>query len=106
MSLTESDYKKINAAMRTDPSLAECFLEMIDAVEHSDDRVKTGDDAEEAVVDVIRKTGQTLLEKWAQRKELQAKSMADLDPELRPHQKKTSDGKPPWEISSSWHKAI
>jgi hypothetical protein len=106
MAMTDSDYDKINDAIKADTDLAECILEMIDTVDHSDDRLKTGDDAEEAVVDVIKKTGQALLEKWATKKRLEAEAAADLDPTMRPHEKKTSAGKPLWEISDSWHKAI
>jgi hypothetical protein len=88
MAMTNSDYDKIRNAIQVDPDLGACFLARIDTVDHSDNWVKTGDDAEEAVVDVIKKMGQTLLEKWAARKRLEAEAAADLDPTMWAHEKK------------------
>ena len=92
MTLTKTDYERINDALQADPSLAECFLEMIDTVQETRGKHSSGDDAEDAVVDVIRKTGQMLLKKWMERKKQEAEVAAESDSTLRPHEKKRSSG--------------
>jgi len=63
MKSDENKLQKVIAALQADESFLDCVLEMVDTVENEQDQLKTGDDAEEAVVSVIQKTGATLLEK-------------------------------------------
>ena len=98
MATDTTKLERIIAMLQHDESLADCFLEMIDTVEDEKRQLKTGDDAEEAVVAVIRKAGSVMLEKWLRKKEEEAERAASLNPKLRPHQKKRFVGTPPLEI--------
>ncbi len=86
----QKDDEKILNALKSNPGLKECILEMIDITEDptKDQKLKLGDDAEEAVVEVIQKTGKKLLEEWAQRKSDQAAEEVSVKPKHRPHGKK------------------
>jgi hypothetical protein len=55
-----------------------------------DQKLKLGDDAEEAVIEVIQKTGKKLLEEWAQRRSDQAAEEVSSKPKHRPHGKTQS----------------
>lgn len=84
------DEERLVLALRRNPQLAECFLEMIEIAEDpiQDKKLKLGDDAEDAVVDVIQKTGRTLLEEWAQRRSEEAAEIVSNMPRHRPQGKK------------------
>ena len=86
------------AALQADESLLDCVLEMVDTIDDEQGSLKTGDDAEDAVTDVVRRTGRTLLAKWARKKEAQVGAMAASDQSLRPHEKKRSSGIHPSEM--------
>lgn len=75
-------------AIRANPELKECFLEMIDITQDSTNILNCGDDAEEAVVGAIRKTGEILLQEWAEKKCLDVEALSLKDPAYRPHTKK------------------
>ena len=75
-------------AIRANPGLKECFLEMIDITEDNTKTLNCGDDAEEAVVKAIRKTGKVLLHDWAEKKCSDAEAMTRNDTSYRPHIKK------------------
>jgi hypothetical protein len=66
--------ERILEALRSNPVLKTCILEMLDITQDSarDQKLKLGDDAEDAVVNVIQKTGITLLEEWVQKRSEQA----------------------------------
>jgi hypothetical protein len=49
--------------------------------------LNNGDDAEEAVIQSIEKTGQTVLQEWASQKEKQAQKLTNLE-NCRQHEKK------------------
>lgn len=84
------DEERILNVIRSNPELKECFLEMISIAEDPtrDQKLKLGDDAEDAVVEVIQKTGRKLLEEWAQRRSEQVAEEVSKKPKHRPHGKK------------------
>jgi hypothetical protein len=86
----QEDEDRILKALRKNPGLKDCFLEMIDIAEDPDrdQRLKLGDDAEDAVVEVIQKTGRKLLEEWTQRRSEQTAEEINQKPKHRPHGKK------------------
>ncbi len=84
------DEERILNALRRNPELKNCFLEMIDIAEDptGSQKLKMGDDAEDAVVEVIQKTGRKLLEEWTQRRSEEAAKEVSSQPKHRPHGKK------------------
>jgi hypothetical protein len=82
------DEAHILNTIRAQPELKNCFLEMIDITQDSADLLNCGDDAEEAIVESIRKTGEVLLQQWAQKKSDKAEEPLRRDPTHRPHIKK------------------
>lgn len=75
-------------AMRVNIELKECFLEMIGITHERIKELNKGDDAEEAVVSAIQKTGKVLLQEWAEKKNKEAETIARKESLLRPHEKK------------------
>lgn len=75
-------------AIRANSDLKKCFLEMIDITQDSTESLNCGDDAEEAVVGAIRKTGEVLLQEWAEKKCNDAEASSQSDSAYRPHIKK------------------
>lgn len=55
-----------------------------------DQKIKLGDDAEDAVVAVIQKTGTKFLEEWAQKRSEQAAEEVSQKPKHRFHEKKVT----------------
>ena len=88
MKTTDSEIKKIIEALEANSSLKGCILEMIDASHDSSGTLNNGDDAEEAIVEIINKTGKTLLKEWTEKKSEEANSEALDQGDLRPHEKK------------------
>jgi hypothetical protein len=86
----QKDEERILNALRMNPGLKDCILEMIEITEDptENQKLKLGDEAEEAVVAVIQKTGKNLLEEWAQRSSDQAAEEVSNRPKHRPHGKK------------------
>jgi len=81
--------KTIVEALRSSPGLKACVLEMLDITGGKGfEELDLGDDAEDAVVDVMHKTGQTLLQEWAQKKGKNAEQEVSKDANYRPHEKK------------------
>ena len=70
------------------PHLEACFLEMMEIAKDRTMSLNNGDDAEDAVVQSIEKTGQTVLQEWASQKEKQARQVMNLE-SCRLHEKKT-----------------
>jgi hypothetical protein len=93
--LTDPDDQKIFQALEDNPDLKACFLEMIDITKDSANQLNRGDDAEEAVIQAIRKAGATLLREWAQRKADKAEEEAREEPGVRMHEKKRCCGTHP-----------
>lgn len=80
--------KAILNAMRNNPELEKCFLEMIEITNERLTDLERGDDAEEAVVNAIQKTGITLLQEWAEKQKDRVEEKTRKDKALRPHGKK------------------
>lgn len=99
MRTDESKLERAVAALKSDQSLLDCVLEMIDTA-NDKQNLKTGDDAEDAVVDVIQRAGSLLLQKWADKKRKQAEERASIELHIRPHEKKRSAGTHLSEIST------
>jgi aminoglycoside phosphotransferase family enzyme len=86
--------KFIIKALKSNPDLKDCFLEMLNITDGENfDKLKTGDDAEEAVVEVIQKTGKSLLQEWVEKKAKKAEKEIAQDKSYRVHEKKKSNGK-------------
>jgi hypothetical protein len=94
MTVADPDDVKILAALRSDPSLKACMLEMIDTTNDARGHLQTGDQAEDAVVNILQKTGSVLLHKWINNKVVESEVEAAADENMRPHEKKTSAGIP------------
>lgn len=90
--LSENEQKLI-AALRSSPELEGCFLEMIDIASSPLGILDRGDDAEDAVVSVIQKTGRLLLEEWAQKKSDEVTQETATQSGNHLHGKKKSPGK-------------
>lgn len=86
--ISNEDEQKILKALRSNPELASCVLEMIDITQVPLGTLDNGDDAEEAVVHTIQKTGTLLLEQWAQKKSDEATEKVKEAGRHRPHGKK------------------
>jgi hypothetical protein len=86
--ILNEEEKTILNAMRENPELKECVLEMIGITHERIKELNVGDDAEEAVVKAIRKTGKVLLQEWAEKKNKEGEETARQDKLLRPHGKK------------------
>ncbi len=93
----ENKLQKVIASLQADESFLDCVLEMIDTVENEKGQLKSGDDAEEAVVSIIQKAGAMMLEKWANKQSIKLGQLAHEDRQIRPHEKKTSVGIHPLE---------
>lgn len=85
--LKDKEDEVILQALHADPTLKACILEMIDITEAELGRLDRGDDAEEAVVEVMHRTSRTLLQKWAEKKEAKAHDTL-REENYRPHRKK------------------
>lgn len=86
--------QKILEALRDNPDLEKCFLEMIDISHSPLGKLDNGDEAEEAVVQVIQKTGKLILEEWSQKKSDQATEEVQNQTQNHLHGKKKSGGIP------------
>jgi hypothetical protein len=96
MKFVDEEEEFILTTLRSNPGLKACFLEMLDITDgKSFEEIKTGDDAEEAVVGAIQKTGQALLQDWADKKTKKAEEDIAKDKSFRMHKKKGSNGKLP-----------
>lgn len=87
--VTLQDRERIQEAMEKHPDLAACFLEMIDTMEDTHHTLNRGDDAEEAVLKVINKTGLMILQEWMLKKNRESEIAASKTPDIRPHKKKS-----------------
>jgi len=94
MEITNEDEKTILAALRSSPQLKACVLEMVDITDgDAFEELNNGDDAEEAIVGAIQKTGITLLQGWAEKKNANAEKEIRKNQAYRVHKKKDSSGK-------------
>ena len=80
--------KAIVEAIRENIELEKCILEMIEITHERLPELERGDDAEDAVVNAIQKTGKTLLQEWAEKQRDRIDRKTREDRSLRPHGKK------------------
>ena len=85
---TSHDDQRLLQALKNHPDLKACFLEMVDITEDNTNQLNRGDDAEDAVIAAMRKTGATLLKEWAQKKADKAEQETRGQPHVRIHEKK------------------
>ena len=89
MNIDDIEEKSIVEALRANPQLKSCILEMIDITGGEGfKKLNLGDDAEEAVVSVIHKTGRTLLQDWAEKKAKDIEEEESKNKAVRAHKKK------------------
>ena len=87
------DERYILHVLRENPSLFPPLLEMVDVVGKNFEELKTGDEAEEATIAAIRKSGQAILQNWADHRVKQVESQYEPEKGIRPHGKKKSNGR-------------
>lgn len=84
----DENEKVILDAIRANPELKKCFLEMVEITHERLPELQRGDDAEDAVVYAIKKTGKTLLQEWAEKQKNRIEEKTREDKSLRSHGKK------------------
>jgi hypothetical protein len=92
MKLSQDEEDQLIERIRKNPELARCLLEMTDIVGKDLERIDLADDAEEIVVNNIRKTGKELLTTWAVNKAALVAERAKQELGTRLHEKKSSSG--------------
>ncbi len=92
-----SEEKRVVEALRENPQLLNCFLELAEISGNKLDELKLGDDAEAATVDSIQKTGKAVLEGWAKKRHDGVKKEWESVKGCREHEKKNSIGKHHWD---------
>jgi hypothetical protein len=85
--------KSLEERLREHPHLYERIIRLIEVVENTDGDVVKADEAEQRVLDELRKMGQTALQSWADRKNERVERAADADPALQRKEKKASTGR-------------
>src|ERR1700686_1294838 len=91
----DEDEKVILAALRSSPRLKACILEMVDITDgNAFEELNNGDDAEEAVVGAIQKTGTGVVKGWAEKKNPKAEKKKRANKTDKTQKKKDSSGKP------------
>ena len=94
MKLSQDEENQLIKRIRKNPELARRLLEMTDIIGDDLGGIELADDAEEIVVENIRKTGKELLTTWAVNKASLAVERARKEEGTRMHEKKSSDGIP------------
>lgn len=92
MKLSQDEENLFIQRIRENPKLARCMLEMTDIIGDDLKDIELADDAEEEVVENIRKTGKELLTTWAVKRAGLAENQAKEEKGTRLHEKKSSNG--------------
>lgn len=87
-SILNEETQKIINTLQSNPELKNCILEMIDIAQSPLGTLDSGDDAEEMVVNIIQKTGNLILQEWAQKKSNEAAQKTKEQPKTYSHGKK------------------
>ena len=94
MELDEDD-TNILSALRANPKFKACIAEMLDIIGGDTfEALNNGDDAEDAVVNAIQKTGTVLLQGWSDEKRYQIEETMKGNSLYRMHKKKAFNGTP------------
>jgi hypothetical protein len=92
LKLTQDEENLLLERMRENPVLARRLFEMTDIVGEGLGGIDFADDAEDVVVENIRKTGKELLSTWAQKRaDFITKNVIEKR-QTRRHEKKSSNG--------------
>jgi hypothetical protein len=87
---------KLIAQLEKHPKLLERIqklLLVVDGDDNDNHDIKLADDAEDAVVDNLREFGKELLTEWGQQQEKRVcNNFKQVNPELKSHSKKNSNG--------------
>jgi len=89
---SQNEEKKLLNILRKNPQLKQSILEMVDIVGEDLGGIEYADDAEEVIVNNIKKTGKELLTSWAQKRENKIAEETKKERNIRSHEKKTSNG--------------
>jgi hypothetical protein len=92
MNFNQDEENQLIERMRKNPELARCLLEMTDIIGKDLEKINLADDAEEIVVNNIRKTGKELLTTWAVKKAGLVEEQIRKEKGVRRHEKKSSNG--------------
>lgn len=92
LKLTQDEENLILQRMRENPVLARRIFEMTDIVGEELGGIDFADDAEDVVVENIRKTGKELLSTWAQKRADSITKDTAKTSNTRAHEKKSSNG--------------
>jgi hypothetical protein len=90
--LSQDEENLLIQRMRENPALARQVLEMIDIIGEELGNIEIADEAEEVVVENIRKTGKELLSAWAQKRADLIAEKTRAENKTRLHEKKSSNG--------------
>lgn len=89
MNTNNKEEENLLIIIRNNPILGRCVFEMLDIAGEDLGNIELADDAEEAVIKSIDKTGKELLTIWAQKKANQLAEQTKLEIGTRMHEKKT-----------------
>lgn len=84
------DEKKIIQALRNNSQLFDSVIELTEISENKTNNLKLGDQAEEATVNAVQKTGKAVLEGWAERRKDEVTGECASEKDNREHEKKNS----------------
>lgn len=85
--------KSLEERLREHPHLYERISRLLEVVENTDGDVVKADEAEQRVLEELRKMGQEALQSWADRKQERVEQAAEADPTLQRKEKKASTGR-------------
>ena len=85
--------KSLEERLREHPHLYERISRLLEVVENASGDVVKADEAEQRVLEELRKMGQEALQSWADRKNERIERAADADPTLQRKEKKASTGR-------------
>ena len=92
MNVITKEEEQLLTTIRKNPSLGRCIFEMLEISGEDLGNIDLADDAEEVVVQSIKKTGKELLTVWAQNRQNQLTDQVKLENKTRAHEKKSCSG--------------
>jgi hypothetical protein len=87
------EMKNLEERLREHPRLSERISRLLEVVENTAGDVVKADEAEQRVLEELRKMGQEALQSWAERKQARVEQAAEADPTLQRKEKKVSTGR-------------
>jgi len=86
---TTKEEELLLSTIRKNPELGRCLFEMIEIAGEDIEDINLADDAEEIIVENIKKTGKELLTTWARNKHTKINEQVKSKENIRSHEKKT-----------------